>query len=567
MPRGFGDLTGDRVDLHRPHVRIDGQGAHELNRHPQHVDLGAPEAAVVEFQRDVPAQDLEEVAETVGAQLVGRGFDRCDGLLTALEQGPQHTRQRGLVHANGQIQVLHAKADQALVGQRPAEVGVASAHEEVDVAGTKRHALVEHILQDGEVGREAQEALHRIQIAEVERDPTGPHFDQLVDGQIHQAVDRTAEHGVDAGEGIGCEAVAQREFEVALEVNEVTDVDLQVGDFNRAGDARDADGQVDVLERVHHALEPVGCAVRDAEVKVQQAAEVDLGNQVAGVGQFKGEIKGGCVDLEQAEQAQVGLEADADFVRIERSHVDAGGAANGNVQSLQASVLHAGEIHKGGGDGVALRHGHVQTKLHILGVQGHPRVGAHQAGVVGLGGDADERDVLQRLTHQARVGDHQTEVQVGDGKADGVRIGRFVVQFVVAVGVGEVRTVDAGERRQVAPANDQGVNADTRHAQARQVHVGFFDDALLERDAAFHGEHVHDVQARIPDGRRQHAFVHVQHDRLAVVAGGNRHARAGAPFGEVGDHARPAALVDADRDVFQRKLDVLFNADKSDLLT
>ena len=202
--------------------------------------------------------------------------------------------------------------------------------------------------------------------------------------------------------------------------------------------------------------------------------------------------------------------------------------------------------------GVALRvsqdvvfDSHVESELHLLCIQRNPRVGADQTGEVSLGGDADKLHTRHGLTHNAGVGNDQTKVEVGDGEADGVRVGRFVAQLVVTVGVGEVRAVDARKRRNIAPTDDQCVDADSWHAHAGHIHVDLFNHAFLERDTAFEGEHIHDIQACVTDRGRQHAFVHVEQNRLAVVAGGDGHSLAVAALGEVDHQAVAAALVDA----------------------
>ncbi len=139
------------------------------------------------------------------------------------------------------------------------------------------------------------------------------------------------------------------------------------------------------------------------------------------------------------------MEADADFIGIERAHVDAGLGADGNVQTRRAAVVHAGEVDEGGRHRVAARNGHVQTKLHLLRIERDPRVGAHQASVVGLGGDADELHARHLLAGHRGIGHHQTKIEISNGKTDCVWVGCFVVEVEVTVGVGEVGPVDAGK--------------------------------------------------------------------------------------------------------------------------
>ena len=153
----------------------------------QGAEDAAPLGAVVVFERDVTAQNFQEITKAVGTQLIGRGLDGCHVCHRLAEQRAKHAWQGGLVHANGQVQVLHAKANQALIGQGLAEVGLTSAtDEQVDVASTEGGAFVAHLLEDREVFIEAQQALDdvgfpRQQIGQVgSRDE----FDQFCGGQV-----------------------------------------------------------------------------------------------------------------------------------------------------------------------------------------------------------------------------------------------------------------------------------------------------------------------------------------------------------------------------------------------
>ena len=66
-------------------------------------------------------------------------------------------------------------------------------------------------------------------------------FGQLVGGQVEQRVDGAAQHGVNAGVGIGSEGVTQGELEIALKVDEIGQLNGQVGDLDGASDPRSAD--------------------------------------------------------------------------------------------------------------------------------------------------------------------------------------------------------------------------------------------------------------------------------------------------------------------------------------
>ncbi len=259
------DLKGLRIDLGLAgrHAAVNRHGAEQLQ----------PLTTVVVFERDIAAENFQEISKTVGAQLIGRGLDGNHVLDGVSKQRVQHTRQRRRVHANGQVQILHAEADEALIGQWPVEVWPTAAHKQIDIARTKGRAGVVNTLKDAEILVEAQQALHEVGVAEVKLIANGE-FGQLVGGQVEQRVDGTTQHRINTGVGIGGKCVAQGELEIALEVNEIGKLNGQIRDVDRTRDAIDADTQLDVFECVLDAVKPVAQprrgGVRDAEVKVHQ---------------------------------------------------------------------------------------------------------------------------------------------------------------------------------------------------------------------------------------------------------------------------------------------------------
>ena len=308
---------------HSPGIGVDRLAKHvPVNR--QRAEDATPLAAFVVLERDVPTQNLQEVAKAVGAHLVGRGLDGDDVVHRLAKQRIEHARKLGGIDANGQVQVLHTKADQALVGQGLAEVGpTAATYKQVDVTGTKGCAFVADAFEDCEIFVEAQQALNDVDVTDELRGhvPPGHGLKQGLGPQVEQIVDQAAHHGIDAGVSVGSEGVAHGELEVTLKVDEVPEIEREIRNIDGAGDALQTDGQLHVLERVLHAIDriaqPGRRGHRDAEVEVHQPRQVDLGDQVSGVRELEGEVKGRGVDLEETEQAQVGLHADADLKRIE----------------------------------------------------------------------------------------------------------------------------------------------------------------------------------------------------------------------------------------------------------
>ena len=524
MAFALGDLGRQHGGVNHlaAHVPVDGQRAEQIE----------PLAAVVVLERDITAQDLQEVAKAISAQLISGRLDGGDVLDGVTKQRVQDARQGRRVHADGQVQVLHAKADQALISQWLAEVGApAATDEQIDIAGAKGRSFVADALEDGEVFIEAQQALNHI---DVRKDlggqvAVGHGFEQGLGAHVEQFVHQATEHRVDACVSVGGEGVAQGQLEIALEVNEVGKVERQVRDLDRAGDAVDADAQLHVLERVLDAVQrvaqPARCGGRDAEIKVHQLRQIDLGDQIAGIRELEGEVKGRCVDLEQAKQAQIGLHADAHLKGIELSHADRAVRTHRDVHARRTTIVDRGEVDKGQRQRVTVGDGEVQAKANILRVERHPGVGTHQTGVVGRGGDADEGELVHGLAHERGVGHDQTEVQIGNGKADGVFIGGLVLEVAVAIGIGQVRSVDASEGRDVAATQHQGLDANhaARHGDAGNVDVSVHG-ATLEGDAAFERQHIGNVDAGVTDGGGQHVFPEVQQHGASRVAGVDGHA-------------------------------------------
>ena len=119
------------------HARVDGHGTEQA---AQNFTAG------VDFDRDVLAQDFEEVSKPITAQFIGMGINRGHRL------GLKEVWQLGLDHANGQIDVLQAKTNQArLARQRLAEVWSAASHKNVHIARTKGHPFELDVVNDREV--------------------------------------------------------------------------------------------------------------------------------------------------------------------------------------------------------------------------------------------------------------------------------------------------------------------------------------------------------------------------------------------------------------------------------
>ena len=149
-------------------------------------------------------------------------------------------------------------------GQRGAEIRVAQADEDTDVAAAEAHALVGDVAQRGEVVRQAAQ---RLQAGE-----------DGVGGIPEQTPDQR-QLARQAGAHVGRERLPQVELEIALQVDEVINVDAQIRQFYRAEDAIDADLQVDVLEEVQPVAQPLRRRERQVRDQTGHHLQADRGRQ------------------------------------------------------------------------------------------------------------------------------------------------------------------------------------------------------------------------------------------------------------------------------------------------
>ena len=181
--------------------------------------------------------------------------------------------QLGLEHGHADVQVFEPKPGQASLGRQRrveravavgiGEVGGAQADKGLYVGAAQAHALEGDVAHARIIGRDAGQALDGAEhggagAAQRARD-------QLVQqGGLGR---QTGVHG--AGKGF-----AEIELEVTLEVDKIAQVHLQVGQLeaaqhDHAQAGAEADGQVQVLDEVHRAvqeaqIEPLGNQIRQA---------------------------------------------------------------------------------------------------------------------------------------------------------------------------------------------------------------------------------------------------------------------------------------------------------------
>ena len=466
-------------------------GDARIDRHRAH-EAAQRLAAGVDINRDVVAQDLEHIAQPVDAHFIGMCGEREHALRV------HERRQIGLEAADGNAQVLQAEADQvALFRERQIKVRITDADKHVDVAGAKGQALEGHVMRNRVVVRDVEQGLDRPSRRHARDDRTGDAIDHSIGRQAHQ--------GVQTGGHIGGKGLPQAELEVAVEVNKVANVETQVRQRDGAGDAGQANTDVDVFEEFQAALEPVRCRRCLIRNQIRQALQADAGQEHVGIecrhfrhaeiwqpdvgqiereaeidgGQLEGEIKLRRMNREQVEDAQVGLHAHTQEVRVE-AHVHRRGiAAYRDVQALAA--VDDAEVGIDRRQRNAVHNGAVELKHHVLRVERQIRVGADQTGQAGLGAQAKEVQRQFGTATERRRHQGQGKVEVGNGKADRVVVG-FVNAVVVAVGL--VGTIETGKGLHVLTGHDQGIRADHQvHAKAMEAHA--VDDPLLEGKAAF----------------------------------------------------------------------------------
>ena len=459
--------------------------------------------------------------------------------------------QIGLEHADRQVDTLHAKTYQAaLLGQGLAEVGVAGADEDRDIAGAEGHAFERHVADVRVVVRHPADHLQPLE-------------EQLAGLRQHalEHLQLTRQAGVH----VGLEGLAQAELEIAVYVDEVAEVEVEIRDRQHAADAVHADLQVQALDRVLDAvqgvLEPCRRRGRHLGHQVGQPSQADRRDQTAGAGQFELEVEGRQIDVEQVEQTQVGLHANAQHVRVvvdvQRCRV----AADRDVQPMSAigrAEVGVGERHR-----ITAEERAVEAQHDVLGIERQVRCRADQADQVGSGLDRVEgQRVNLEVAAQRGLEHRECEVEVVDRKADRALVGRVgLVDLAVVVAVGSVRPVDAGKGIDVLAGDHHrfGVHLD-RDAGGVEGHI--LDDALLESQPTLHAQDAGDVDRGFADRGQDLGVVEVEQHRRAT--GADRITRFGTARGEVSDPERVVGAVDADDDVLELELESIAHADEPD---
>ena len=201
---------------------------------------------------------------------------------------------------------MQAEADQSgLLRQRPAEVRVAQADEHVHTRRAEAHTLEGDVAHRAVIVRHIEQRLQDVGGRQARQQRAG----QAVDG----GVDRAAQQRVDAGGHVGGEGLPERQLEVALEVDEVTQVDAQVGQLDRTEYAGDADADIDVLQELDAVDQPIGRRQRQVRNQVGQARQADAGQQHRRieVGQHRQD------ETRQADARQIEVEAEVDLRQLE----------------------------------------------------------------------------------------------------------------------------------------------------------------------------------------------------------------------------------------------------------
>ena len=259
-------------------------------------------AAGIDFERDVAGTDRQHIAKAVGANLVGMQRQREE-----IFGGDRP--QVGLEDAQTDIDVLHAEADEvALLRQRDREVRATDADEDIHVRRAEAQALEADTTEARIVVRQLADRLEPI--------------DNLLRLVAEQGLDErqlARQPGVHrAGEGF-----AQAESEIAVEIDEVGDVEGDVGQLDES-EYRDADiwqvadRQLKVVQEFQRTVEKVKTRqhVEHLGRQPRQFWQLDRRQQRAGLGQLESEIKTG-IDLEEVEDAESGIERDMQQVGAE----------------------------------------------------------------------------------------------------------------------------------------------------------------------------------------------------------------------------------------------------------
>ncbi len=516
-------------------------------------------AALHHLDGDVAGAQFEHIAEAVGADLVDVRLQGVE--VFGLQLADDGQFQVGLHDGQRQVQVFHAEAGDVLAIESGIHVDVTDADERGDVGGAQRHAVegdaahARIIGRDAGVVADAVEHVGHRHAQDVARDRAQRRLDQCqLGGQtgIHHAA----------------EGLAEAELEVALEVDEVAQVQGHVRHLQRTEQVQaevgvEADGDVQVLDVLDRTAQEIRRAghVRD---QVAQRGQAQAGEQTAGLGQLELQIEAG-VQFDEVENTDGRVQAQTQRHGI---GVELEGVAGGADRHAQATARHLAEID------VARRHriiahlhqADVEAQHQVGGLQRQERIGADDAGEIRLRVDAEEIDG-QRDAGRGRRTDHRhRHVQVVDGQADGVVIGGIaMIDDTVAVAVGAIRTVDAGKGIDVVRDDDQRIARRRDVSDTRDHVVDRVQRALLEGDTALQCQNAGDVDHRpahrgLDDG----VVVIDQHRRATGLDVVTRPGVAGAILAEIGDETVEAAGVDADGDVVERQLEVILETDEAD---
>ena len=370
------------------------------------------------------------------------------------------------------------------------------------------------------------------------------------------------------GEGDRGEAQLQRRPQrdqlAQLRQRQLRQVQVQVRDAQR--DAPVEVGQRRQREVGQTELQPG--EGRQLELQARQIGHLE-GGQVqaqavqADAWQLEGEVEV-VADVEQVEDAELGLHPDAEDVGVKVQHHLAARAADRDVPTAAREL---GEIREEAGHGVALGEGAVQAETDVTAFQRQEGVGAHQPGQIG---GSLQRKELQPRNREAggrgRAQQREREVQVVDGKADGVVVDRVVlVDHAVVVGVGAVGAIDADKGADVHAGDDQRIGR-SHHLEAGHVEADAVQRALLEGETALQAHQPGHLRRGMADRGLDQRVGEIEPDRIgACAARGDVTPRHTTAIGEIDDVSGLAALVDADRHVVERELDEVAHPDETDL--
>ncbi len=290
-------------------------------------------------------------------------------------------------------------------------------------------------------------------------------------------------------------------------------------------------------------------------------------------GFFEGEI---ALDAEEVADVEQGVgQAHADHAsRISEVHGRAGDSGHSETVSAEAGDevdVRVAQLAAAPGTGqVGIHREMADLELEEAPVEGKWAVPVH------LDGEQLGNDRI-RVGSQGGIQHHQAEIDVVQGDAEGVGVGRFVgVKQAVAVAVDEIgaesdkdvdvaggqhegihrQVIDAavvrGQALHLAQPGAQGAIHIRRIGGRQAGHdIHFTTARLLEIEAATDVDVIGDRQGGATDGDREQGTAiagHVEIDAGAVGSGGHRHRRAEIHHGHRGRPVR-AGLVDLDGNV------------------